>query len=181
MHRHPLGAIALAWLATAAAPARAQTPPPPPPTAPSQNLFQATPQTYAPRYDGAATPDRQSSTGAPRPGMSLGYDPRVLLDDVLPVPPRPATPLGAASASRPSVTEGRAAEPSTPAAVRSEPPSLPLASPPPGVPKTFYVVPGCYAGDVPPRSDQLSRGCRAVGVRVIPHEPRGGPGTPGPG
>lgn len=30
---------------------------------------------------------------------------------------------------------------------------------PPGPPKTFYVIPGCYAGDKPPKSSPLPRGC----------------------
>jgi PEGA domain len=38
----------------------------------------------------------------------------------------------------------------------------------PGRPKTFYVVPGCYAGDKPPSSKQLPRGCDASKVRTIP-------------
>ena len=37
----------------------------------------------------------------------------------------------------------------------------------PGVPKTFYVIPGCYAGDKPPRAT-LPRGCDRSKLRVIP-------------
>jgi hypothetical protein len=36
------------------------------------------------------------------------------------------------------------------------------------VPKTFYVVPGCYAGDRPPASGRLPTGCSARNVRTIP-------------
>jgi hypothetical protein len=36
------------------------------------------------------------------------------------------------------------------------------------VPKTFYVVPGCYAGDTPPQADNLPRGCRVADVRTVP-------------
>lgn len=35
-------------------------------------------------------------------------------------------------------------------------------------PKTFYVVPGCYAGDRPPSRRQLPRGCDASKVRAVP-------------
>ena len=37
----------------------------------------------------------------------------------------------------------------------------------PGVPKTFYVIPGCYAGDKPPRA-KLPRGCDRSKLRAIP-------------
>jgi hypothetical protein len=40
----------------------------------------------------------------------------------------------------------------------------------PGVPKTFYVIPGCYAGDKPPRA-KLPRGCERSKLRVIPPQP----------
>jgi len=36
------------------------------------------------------------------------------------------------------------------------------------VPKTFYVIPGCYAGDKPPKNRPLPRGCSASKMRVIP-------------
>ena len=35
-------------------------------------------------------------------------------------------------------------------------------------PKTFYVIPGCYAGDTPPEKDRLPSGCSARNVRTIP-------------
>ena len=38
----------------------------------------------------------------------------------------------------------------------------------PGRPKTFYVVPGCYAGDKPPSARRLPKGCDASKVRTIP-------------
>lgn len=43
---------------------------------------------------------------------------------------------------------------------------LPIA--PPARPKTFYVIPNCYAGDKPPRAARLPRGCRATNARTIP-------------
>jgi hypothetical protein len=36
------------------------------------------------------------------------------------------------------------------------------------MPKTFYVVPGCYAGDRPPAAGRLPSGCTARNVRTIP-------------
>jgi hypothetical protein len=52
-------------------------------------------------------------------------------------------------------------------------PPLPSAPPPPilllpGKPKTFYVIPGCYAGDRPPRLEWLPAGCDSLNMRVIP-------------
>ena len=35
-------------------------------------------------------------------------------------------------------------------------------------PKTFYVIPGCYAGDTPPEKDRLPSGCSAKNLRTIP-------------
>ena len=36
------------------------------------------------------------------------------------------------------------------------------------VPKTFYVIPGCYAGDTPPQKDKLPDGCSSRNVRTVP-------------
>ena len=38
----------------------------------------------------------------------------------------------------------------------------------PAPPKTFYVIPRCYAGDTRPRADQLPAGCRVGDLRTIP-------------
>jgi len=35
-------------------------------------------------------------------------------------------------------------------------------------PKTFYVIPGCYAGDTPPDKDRLPKTCSARNLRTIP-------------
>jgi hypothetical protein len=45
-------------------------------------------------------------------------------------------------------------------------PSAPPA--PPGVPKTFYVIPGCYAGDQPPQADRLPSNCNVANTRTVP-------------
>ena len=42
------------------------------------------------------------------------------------------------------------------------------APPPPGVPKTFYVIPGCYAGDKPPQAERLPANCNAANARTVP-------------
>jgi hypothetical protein len=38
----------------------------------------------------------------------------------------------------------------------------------PGKPKTFYVIPGCYAGDRPPERDRIPQGCDVRKLRKIP-------------
>jgi hypothetical protein len=46
----------------------------------------------------------------------------------------------------------------------------PAAAPPPSpaVPKTFYVIPGCYAGDRHPRDARLVPGCDVSQLRIVP-------------
>jgi hypothetical protein len=47
--------------------------------------------------------------------------------------------------------------------------NAPVLPPPvPGVPKTFYVIPGCYAGDRPPAAVRLPAKCDAANARTIP-------------
>jgi hypothetical protein len=41
-------------------------------------------------------------------------------------------------------------------------------APAPGTPKTFYVIPNCYAGDRPPLPSALPRGCDVAHLRTIP-------------
>ena len=38
----------------------------------------------------------------------------------------------------------------------------------PATPKTFYVIPNCYAGDKPPMQSLLPPSCDAANVRTIP-------------
>lgn len=45
----------------------------------------------------------------------------------------------------------------------AQPPTPPAASP-----RTFYVIPSCYAGDRPPVRDQLRQGCDPTKLRTIP-------------
>jgi hypothetical protein len=44
--------------------------------------------------------------------------------------------------------------------------AIPIAAP--VAPKTLYVIPRCYAGDTPPRPEQLPAGCDATHVRTVP-------------
>ena len=39
---------------------------------------------------------------------------------------------------------------------------------PPAIPKTFYVIPGCYAGDTPPAADRLPSGCSTQNLKTVP-------------
>ena len=39
---------------------------------------------------------------------------------------------------------------------------------PAAAPKTFYVIPRCYAGDVRPQADQLPPGCQLARLREVP-------------
>ena len=49
-------------------------------------------------------------------------------------------------------------------------PTLPSPPMAPGPPKTFYVIPGCYAGDKPPANEWLRPGCDRSNMRIIPPE-----------
>jgi hypothetical protein len=56
----------------------------------------------------------------------------------------------------------------------AESPVLPSAPPTPispGKPKTFYVIPGCYAGDRPPALEWLPRGCDTSKMRIVTPTP----------
>lgn len=44
-------------------------------------------------------------------------------------------------------------------------PATPIAAP--AAPRTLYVIPRCYAGDTPPRPEQLPAGCDATDVRTV--------------
>jgi hypothetical protein len=50
------------------------------------------------------------------------------------------------------------------------PPTMPTPPMVPGPPKTFYVIPGCYAGDKPPAPEWLRPGCDRANMRIIPPE-----------
>ena len=46
--------------------------------------------------------------------------------------------------------------------------STPTAQGPPATPKTFFVIPGCYAGTAKPRDSQLPHGCDTHKMRAVP-------------
>jgi hypothetical protein len=47
-------------------------------------------------------------------------------------------------------------------------PQAALPAPVRAAPKTLYVIPRCYAGDTPPRAEQLPAGCDPARVRTVP-------------
>jgi hypothetical protein len=61
-----------------------------------------------------------------------------------------------------------------PARVEPRVPPAPVAPPAPyvagvpGRPKSFYVIPGCYAGDRRPEPELLAPGCSMTRLRVVP-------------
>lgn len=48
------------------------------------------------------------------------------------------------------------------------PPAAAIPPPSPAAPKTFYVIPGCYAGDKPPSGDRLPPACDITKLRTVP-------------
>jgi hypothetical protein len=67
---------------------------------------------------------------------------------------------------RESLEPAPAAPPPAPVA-----PPTPYVAGPPGPPKTFYVIPGCYAGDRRPEPETLAPGCSISRLRVVPPRP----------
>jgi len=163
MKRGVLAALALLVTTGAHAEQRRQRPPSPPstPVAPAPVLppgavvpqaplipapvstpqqrtpFDARPNTYAPHYNDLR----------PRPGYGGGpyYSSAVGIGEYVPAA---ESPDQKAPATLPS----------------AEPPRVPLPAPEaPKVaalhPDTFYVIPGCYAGNHPPRPARLPKGC----------------------
>lgn len=116
-----------------------------------RDLFRAAPTTFAPGFD---EPPRIDSRFLPCCG---GFPGTAFLS---------AAPWWAA---QPQVVY-------VPVIVRDAPraapqpaaPPPPAPPPAPGVPKTFYVIPRCYAGDRPPDPDALPPGCDIARLRVIP-------------
>jgi hypothetical protein len=47
-------------------------------------------------------------------------------------------------------------------------PLAPYVAGPAGRPKTFYIIPGCYAGDRRPEPASLAPGCSLASLRVVP-------------
>ncbi len=118
------------------------------------DLFLAEPDTYTPRND------RRDA-----PGPFLGRIPVSWY--ISGVRPYLRARQGVQhSANRPMETRPRRRHPPT----YPEAPTAPSERPPaaaPGVPKTFYVIAGCYAGDTPPRPEWLPPDCDPSNVRVV--------------
>jgi hypothetical protein len=67
---------------------------------------------------------------------------------------------------REAIEPARVAVPPAPVA-----PPAPYVAGLPGRPKTFYMIPGCYAGDRPPEPESLTPGCSISRLRAIPPRP----------
>ena len=138
-------------LRSASLPERTPMNPIPPPRV---DLFRAAPDTYVPRpplrRDGHRRRDRHM-VGASvfAPGDLLGYW------------SEPDRRTGIDSPELEPVT--RSDPPAPPAAAPVAPPAMA-----PGPPKTFYVIPGCYAGDRPPHADRLPARCDVSKTRILP-------------
>jgi len=134
----PTVASAQDGLRTAALPERSLTTPPP------RGGYYATPRTYR--------PDPRHRLRPPAFGY---YGPQVLYPYDQPyIQPVIVVQVPAAQPAR--------LEPPSPVA----PPS-PYVAGTPGRPKTFYVIPGCYAGDRRPDPESLAPGCSITRLRVI--------------
>ncbi len=132
---------------------------------PVGDLFRAGPDTYAPRFD------RSSHRHGGRRHLMRGYG---YVADLY----APFVGVSSYLTGRSSEAEAQAyRRPQSPNDIRSYrrdlanvddmlKPYTPLT--PAGPPKTFYVIPRCYAGDSLPRPEQLPEGCRLSDVRTVP-------------
>jgi hypothetical protein len=105
---------------------------------PPEDVFLAGPGTYR--------PDRRR-TVAPVFGYFEPQPPYPYLQPIVVVVPRDAV------------------DAAPPAPVAPPAPYVPGAA---GRPKTFYVIPGCYAGDRRPAPESLADGCSLASLRVVP-------------
>jgi hypothetical protein len=142
----------------------------------SRDLFLATPDTYAPGSDRV---DRARRRRGPRRGP-------IVVGPWYPSFPGPVpyafeyggpaeaghyvrdhdhAPAEAGHSVRAGIEDRALARAASPPAAPARPPLPPN---PPGEPKTFYVIPWCYAGDTPPRADRLPERCEIADLRVMP-------------
>src|SRR5688572_3554097 len=126
----------------------------PAPQLAGSDLFRAGPDTYAPH-----DPKRPSRVHPYR--TFSGYFPAAYIPDF---------------PTREAVTVVNIEIRPDPAAYTKEPervvtpdpsPAPPIVTPRPAAPKTFYVIPRCYAGDRRPSADWLPAGCDIRKLRVI--------------
>jgi hypothetical protein len=129
--------------------------PPPPPPSP----FAARPDTYFPRY-GQTSPFRAGrGNGVSNYNGTLGFFPYAT--PMAPVPdqkPAPAAPALEPPTSQPLPEPPKTSEPVP------EPPRVAASH----GPDTFYVIPGCYAGNRPPNPERLPKGCDVSRMRTTP-------------
>jgi hypothetical protein len=123
-------------------------------------VFRAGPRTYAPRYDRSARRNRLYGYGA---GFSYVTDPFGYISQ-----PESGSPRLDRYMSQGITGYPRDVEPEARDAGDESLASLVRRLSTPAVPKTFYVIPGCYAGDVRPRAEQLPRGCQLALLREVP-------------
>jgi len=110
---------------------------------PPEDVFLAGPRTYRPGRQRDAVP-------------VFGYfepqvlDPYPYIQPIIVVVPRDAL------------------DPARGAAPAPVAPPAPYVAGPAGRPKTFYIIPGCYAGDRRPEPESLAAGCSLASLRVVP-------------
>ena len=116
---------------------------------PQTDLFRAGPDTYAPRVD------RQVAT------PHVWFGPQVGTFGVVLVTPSVSSRKGHRHAPR-------RARPVQPRFEGGDWQASPKRAVTPAVPKTFYVIPRCYAGDTPPDPAKLRAGCDIGALLTIP-------------
>ncbi len=136
----PVAASAQEGLRSASLPDRTLTSSSQPPP---EDVFLAGPRTYRPGRQRGAVP-------------VFGYfepqvlDPYPYIQPIIVVVPRDAL------------------DPARGAAPAPVAPPAPYVAGPAGRPKTFYISPGCYAGDRRPDPGSLAAGCSLASLRVVP-------------
>jgi hypothetical protein len=117
----------------------------PPPSQQPSSPFDARPRTYAPRYQPRydQPPRTPRRGGYYAPGF-LGFD-----EQTSSLPPG-ASPVD---------VNGQP--------LQYAPPQLPIVAPPHG-PDTYYVIPGCYAGNHKPGPAQMPTGCDIAKMKTTP-------------
>ena len=124
----------------------------PPP--PSPGPFAARPDTYLPRYNG-----RSRVVGGGGYVSGPYYDSAAGIAES--VAPSPSSTGVAPHYEAPYIASP---EPQKSPAPVPEPPRIAVAH----GPDTFYVIPGCYAGNHPPNPDRLPEGCDLSKLRTLP-------------
>ena len=121
----------------------------PQPQTQTRTPFDANARTYAPRYDGRSNRRRYGppyySSALGIGGLVTGSD-NAAIPEEIPIPPDAQEPprlTAPVFVEAPRVTASRG-------------------------PDTYYVIPGCYAGNRPPDPQRLPKGCDAAKLRTTP-------------